>query len=271
MLKSSDKSGSRLSGWQDSGDYDPVAVFKRRGIHIDIYGDEGQGKSSLALTLAAVGQIGYVNIDQSIDRAYVRSKKEWKNVKRIDVQYTAGLTPEETSKICKPIFPHVQAKVAEACASWAKGIIIDTGHELWQILCMGKFGTLTPKGRTDNLYGPLNAQMRSLLRGVNRQAGKHLITVHHTKDEYADKKGPSGVVSTKTGNKIKACWKEINQLADVVLKVERSGDVMMATIELCKLPPHGPSIEGDGVTGDDLDVFSIIAQATGTKREEWLK
>ncbi len=259
-----------VSDWQDASTVN-VSGVPRRGVFMDIIGLEGTGKSSLALTLAELGQVGYIDIDQSVDRARKPKGKKWGQI--LPVRYAAGMGEEATKQTCGPVWVDLAKKVREASSTWATGgIVIDTATEDWEVLRLGSFGTLNPKGnRMDRLYGPVNALFRSHLRSVYRAAGKHLVTIHQVKDEYKDVVKNGQVTSIKTGKQNRAGFKEIGYLADVVVRTFREDGEFKLKIEVCKLAPNGPDLEGTELEGDQLSFLSIVTMATDTEPSEWLK
>lgn len=251
---------------------DSASALLKRGIFMDIVGLEGQGKSSLALTLAHVGPIGYADIDQSFDRAKrPDGKKIDKRIKVLPVRYAVSPSEEETKRICGQAWLNMAERVDDAAKTWAKGVVIDTGTEDWELIRLGSFGTLNPKGnRMDRLYGPVNARYRMHLRGVHRTSLKHLVTIHQLKDEYKDVMSEGKMQSIKTGKHNPAGFKEIGYMADLRVRCYREKNEFKAKIELCKLPPMGPALEGMELEDDQIDFAYIVALATGTEREDWL-
>lgn len=246
----------------------------KRGIFMNVDGGEGSGKTSLALTLARCGQVAYIDIDQSVDRARrSKDKKAKGRVKIHEVRYVAGGGEEEVKKSCAGAYLPMEKKLKEAAASWADGAVIDTDTELWEILRLASFGTLNPKAnRLDRLYGPVNARFRQLHRTIYRGNAKHLITVHQIKDEYVDKKDDQGRdVSKKTGRQVRTGFKEIGYLCDLSIRCFKEGGEFKALVEVNKLAPNGPDMEGIILEGDDLDFARIVAMSTETEEEEWLK
>lgn len=262
LVKSKSKAAAEGPGWEDHASHPGITA---RGIHLDIVGMEGTGKSSLALTLAEFGSIAYVNIDQSIDRAkQPESKKERERVKRLDVVYAAGLGEEATRSSCVPAWSNTVKRVEEAAATFAAGVVMDTGTELWELNRLAAFGTLTPKGRTDRLYGPVNARQRNLFR-LHRRHKKHLVTIHQYKDDYRDK--PDGT-SVKTGKMVRAGFKEMGYLADIVVECFFKDGEFGARYLVNKLAPYLQETEIDP---DSLTFAEIITSSTGTELSAWLK
>lgn len=266
------KPASSGPDWVQDDPSKMIEQLKRRGIFMDISGIEGEGKSSLAMTLAKLGPLAYVDIDQSADRAKrpKMPKGRKADIRILQVRYAASLSQDDTRKTCSAAWLGMDKKVADASATWAKGVVIDTGTEDWELIRLGSFGTLTPKGRMDALYGPVNARFRMHLRQVYRKHGKHLITIHQVKDEYKDKVIQGRKDSIRTGRKVRASFKEIGYLSDISVTCFKDEGEFKMRVDLCKLPPNGPSLEGMEFEGNQLDFAYIVATATGTEREEWL-
>ena len=277
MALKSKVSGGAGADWADlPSAAASMAALQSRGIFMDIVGLEGGGKSSLALTLARLGKLAYIDIDQSVDRARKPdSKKERENIKVLPVRYLTamGMSEAQVQAIAAPAWANMGTKLDSAVSTWARGAVIDTGSETWELARLSAAGTLNPHGkRMDRVYGPINAKMRQLFRSVNRTHCKHLVTIHMLKDEYQDKINSSGEqVSIKTGKHVRAGFKEVGYLCDVVVRCFREKGEFKGEILLNKLPPAGPSLEGMELEGEQLDFSYIVGLSTETEPEEWLK
>ena len=263
-------------GLVTGADWEPVndtSVPRNRGIFMSVNGRDGAGKSSLAMTLAEMGPLAYVDIDRSSDRALKpATKKQREGIKVLPVSYAVALDEDENKKICEAVWENLAAKVRAAANDWAKGVVIDTGDELWELKRFASFGKQSGSGRRmDRVYGPVNAQFRQLLRDVYRNSKRHLILTHKMKEEYQDKKNSQGEdVSVKTGKWVSAGFKEIPYMADVIVEAFQNEDNEFAVkIVNCKLGPIGPSMRGQELTGEDATFAGIVALATGTDRDEW--
>lgn len=247
-------------------------TIPERGLMINIDGAEGCGKTSLALTMAELGTVGYIDIDQSIDRARrpVMPKGRTLQVRQLSVRYQGGMAEEVTKRTCLPAWQGMRKQVNTLAKEWANTIIADTGTELWELLRLGAFGTLTPQGRTDRLYGPVNAEFRQFLRGINRNHLRHLIVINQMKDEYKDVMVAGKKDSIKTGNLQRVGFKELGYLADMTLRCYKGKDgSFRAKLEMCKLAPNGPALEGTDFEDEDLNLPKILAMITDTTPEEW--
>lgn len=248
----------------------PAATTRpKRGVLVNVDGLEGMGKSSLALTMAKLGMIAYVDIDQSIDRAQrpVVKKGRKFEAKLIPIRYKASLSEAENKAQCGPAWNKIRTGGLEASEKWAKTVIVDTADEAWEILRLGAFGTVTPKGRTDSLYGPVNASYRQWLRTMHRHNMAHVILVNKMKEIW--KKGADGQ-SSRTGKFERVGFKELGYLADMSLTafVDDRGKFMVR-IDMCKLAPNGPSLQGTEYEVEDMDLPAILCMATDTELEEW--
>lgn len=245
----------------------------KRGLVINIDGLEGSGKTSLALTLAKIGMIGYIDTDQSIDRAQRPEMPKGKKFQArvIPIRYRGGLDAAATKATCLPAWHTAKRESIAASADWAKGgIVADTGTELWEILRLGAFGSLTPQGRTDRLYGPVNAEFRQWLRTIPRHNMKNLVVVNQLKDQYKEKADGS---SAKTGLFERVGFKELGYLADMTIRTSKKAGNFTAKLEMCKLAPNGPMLEGSEFESEDgeFDLVHILSTVTGTEPSEWIK
>lgn len=254
--------------WETLGD--PVPTNLSRGIFMDIQGLEGAGKSSLALTLARLGPIVYIDIDQSVDRAQRPEGVPKENIKLHHVNYIASLNDDMMKVATSTAWDLMEERVEKAMKTFAVGAVIDTGSEIWELVRLASAGTLNPKGkRMDRVYGPINAKLRGFLRSIYRGHRKHLVTIHQLKDDYKDVLGGDGEMkSIKTGKLVPGGFKEMKYLADIIVRVERDGPNLTGILQMCKLPPFGPSLEGTLLEGDDLDFRTIVANAMGVSPEE---
>ena len=260
------KKEKAAAGWGSMPEFNPKVLS--RGFHLDIGGLEGMGKSSLALTLARCGKVGYVDVDQSLDRAKRPGKKLNDRVQVLPIRYAMGTNEATIEAECKPAWKKMVRGVAEA-VQWADGgMIYDTDTEMWELCRLAEFGTLKPQGRTDRIYGILNAKFRELHRSVNRTAKRNLVTIHQLKPEYKDVTVNGRQDSVKTGRFERAGMKEIGYLCDMAVTVTRKGTDFSVTIDLCK---HNPALEGTTLGDDYFDVATLIALATNTEPEDWTK
>ena len=63
-----------------------------------------------------------------------------------------------------------------------RGLLVDTGTEIWEQLRLARFGKLTQV--MPHHYGPVNAEFRELLKAVQRRPGLNSVWIHKVKKEY---------------------------------------------------------------------------------------
>lgn len=258
----------------ESADWQPVSdsQIPKRGLFVDVIGRDGQGKSSFAMTLSELGPLAYIDIDRSSDRAMKPShKRQRDSIKVLPVTYQVSLDEDKNKAICAAVWDNMAEKAREA-TKWAKGVVFDTGDELWELKRFASFGKQSGSGRRmDRVYGPVNAQFRQLFRDIYRHSGRHLITTHKMKEEYLDKMGSDGETkSVRTGNWVRAGFKEIPYLSDMTLEAFQDDDGEFGVrVVNCKLGPHGPSMRGTEWRGEQATFLGIVTMATGTEPEDW--
>lgn len=242
----------------------------KRGIFILVDGDEGTGKTSLALTLAKLGTIAYVDIDQSIDRAQRPTMPKGKkfSAKVIPVRYNIAMNEAKNKASCLPAWKGARAATLEAAKSWANTVIVDTGDEMWDVLRFGAFGTLTPKGLIKNLYGPVNGAFRQWIRTIHRHNMRHLVFTNKMREQWA--KGADGV-DAPTGKKERIGFREVGYLADMAVRTIKVKGEFKVKVTLCKLAPNGPALEGQVFEGEEADLVHILCLATATEPSDWSK
>lgn len=248
----------------------PKQTLPKRGIFINIDGPEGTGKSSLALTMAELGTVAVIDTDQSLDRAQRPEMPKGRkfSARKVTVKYVAGLSEDKVRNNCMAAWKRAKSAAIDAATGDSKTIIADTGTELWEVLRLGAFGTLTPRGRTDSLYGPVNAEFRQFIRRIHRHHGKHLIFVNQMKDQWGvDKKGDS----VRTGKLERVGFKELGYLADMTLETYAKNGKFGVKVKVCKLAPNGPAMEGATFEDEDVNLPHILSVMTDTEKGDWLK
>ncbi len=215
--------GSGTGLWTDA----PVTI-DRNVVFMDIIGPEGSGRTTLALT--APGPIAYLHAAEKKDgiiEPFARIKK----IREFNFGGVFRGSTADASKAANAVWVNYMACFSDAF-NWAKTIIVDTNTEAWELLRLARFGELNPKGRTEALYGPVNAEWRSQYKQFRKQNRTNVITIHQVKDKYVDKMVNSKLQSVNTGTTIRAGQKEIGYLADVVVRTGRGPNrEFLATIE----------------------------------------
>lgn len=240
------------------------AEFTRRCTFVHIYGDTGTGRTTLALT--APGPIGLAHAAEKIDGIVQRAVA----VKKVRVVNFGGTFRGDAQTIADqagPVWNRLAASWYDAIDNWASTVIMDTDTEGWELLRLARFGELNPKGRTDSLYGPVNAEWRSMFKHFLTQQRCNVISIGQSKEEYIDKVVQGKLVSQRTGRTIRAGQKQIPILADVVLRTGRMDDGgFNVIVEKGWFNAHS---EGMAFEGDDCNFPNIMSLITETDASEW--
>jgi hypothetical protein len=234
---------------------------------MDIYGDTGTGRTSLALT--APGPIGLAHTAEKIDGIVQKYTKKKKVIRTINFGGAYTGTPQEIGAKAAPVWNKMYALWTQAMGDWAKSLVMDTAYEGWEMIRLARFGTVKPQGRVDNMYGPVNAEWRSLFKPFRMQETTNVITIHTVKEEYVEKPSKTrGVTeSVRTGRLVHAGMKEMRYMADVVVRMTRDPDyTVVATIEKGWF---NPDVMGMEFRGDDVNFAFIMATITDTNEKEW--
>lgn len=245
---------------------DAPTEFTRRCVFMHVYGETGTGRTSLALT--APGPIGMVHTAEKLEGVIQKFAKE-KAVKLVNFGGVFRGSPQQIADQAGPVWNKMYSAWCEAMDRWARTVIMDTDTEGWEILRLARFGQLNPKGRTDSLYGPVNAEWRSLFKRFRDQDRCNVVAIGQAKDEYIDKMVNGHLTSTRTGRTIRAGQKEIPYMADVIVRTAKDSvtGTFTATIEKGWWNAH---TEGMTLEGDDIRFPYIMSLITETPEEEWV-
>lgn len=245
--------------WEDA-----PSEFTRRCTFIHIYGDTGTGRTTFALT--APGPIGFAHAAEKIDGIIQRAVAK----KRIRIVNFGGVFRGDAQTVANqagPIWNRLAASWYNAIDDWASTVIMDTDTEAWELLRLARFGELNPKGRTDSLYGPVNAEWRSMFKHFLTQGRCNVISIGQSKDEYITRVKDGKPFDVRTGNTIRAGQKQIPIMADVVLRTGRTMDGgFTVTIEKGWFNAH---TEGMTFEGEECNFPYVMSLITETDQEEW--
>lgn len=239
--------------------------FTRRCVHMDIVGETGTGRTSLALS--APGPIGLAHTAEKIHGVVQRYAKQ-KQVRMVNFGGTFVGSPQEISNQSVPLWNGMTSAWYAAINTWAKTVIMDTATEGWEMIRLARFGTPKPQGRTDNLYGPVNAEWLSLFKHARSQERCNVITIHQVKDEYLDKinRSTGKQESVKTGRLVRAGQKSMPYVADVIIETTKVDGAFVATI---RKGWFNAMTEGTEFRDDEISFSSIMAYITETEVSEW--
>jgi hypothetical protein len=248
------------SAWEDA-----PTEFTRRVVFMRIYGDTGTGRTSLALT--APGPIGLCHTAEKLDGIVQRFARE-KVIRMANFAGTFRGSAQDIANQANAIWSRVQGAWFDGLDNWARTVVMDTDTEGWELIRLARFGELNPRGRTDSLYGPVNAEWRSLFKRFRAQDRCNVISIGQTKDEYREfiKNGQKS--SERTGRTIMAGMKEMSFMSDVVIRTDRKPDGgFIATIEKGWFNAH---TEGMTFENEDIRFSYIMSLITETDEAEWI-
>lgn len=250
--------------WEDA----PTEITDR-GVIMAVYGDTGTGRTTFALT--APGPVAFAHAGEKVTGIVQKAAKE-KQVKVLNFGAVLYGSPQQISDQAQPVWRKTRDGLMDALtkSSWARTGIIDTHNELWELLRLAEFGELNPQGRTDALYGPVNARWRSLFKWHRSQPEprmKSLIVIGQTREEYKDVTRNGKKESVRTGRTISAGQKEVHYMADVVVRTGRDDDGgFLVTIEKAW---YKAEYEGVQLANEDATFAKVMALITETDESEW--
>lgn len=260
----STSAGAIMSGgWEDA-----KADFEIDVVHIDIVGPEGSGKTRLALTMP--GPIGLINADEKIKGVVEPFVKEGKRIRVFTFGFVGSSDVQETAQRASALWANVRNKVLDT-QNWAQTCVADTGTECWELARLGYFGTLLPKGRMDNLYGPVNNDFRTLWKSFRVDKRCNLVTLHQVKDEYLDKVVQGKKESLRTGKVVRAGFKEMGAMANVVIYTskEMTNDGKTTFNATVTKGWFNAQLEGTTFSDEDARLPYILSEITGLPESRW--
>jgi len=247
-------------------------IFNRRAVFLEAFGDTGSGRTTFALT--APGPIAVIHCIEKIDG--IIEPFAYKIGPNGDgtsgVHNFGGLfvgSPKEVCAAATLAWNNLEKAVIDAF-TWARTIIIDTHTDAWELIRLSYFGALKPsEGRTENNYGPVNAQWLTLFRRYKMQSKCNMIVIGKTKDEYkVPPGGKAGGMGQRTGNTIVAGQKDIGSMAEVRIRTERDIDGGTFKSKIIKGWMNAP-VEGVELENEISNFGQLMGLVTGTDPEEW--
>jgi hypothetical protein len=157
-----------------------------------------------------------------------------------------------------------KAKAAlDDAMGWARTIVIDTHTDLWEILRLARFGTLTPSGVVSALYGPVNAEWNSIFDPFREDPPCNLIAIGKTGEQYRNDK-PTGIMEAKG-------QKDFVYKADVrvrTIKTQKKGEPPVFKAVLHKAWMNA-QYEGMEFENEDANFANIMGFVTEVDSSEW--
>lgn len=236
--------------WQDV-----TTEVTRKVAIIQVWGETHTGRTTLALT--APGPIALMHLSEKVDGIAEAAVKAGKKVRKLDLSREYRGDEARIKETAKGALKDFEAAMDDAY-KWAGSIVIDTHTDLWEMIRLARFGTVTPKGVVSNLYGPVNATWNGIISRHRAQNKTNLILIGKTQEEYRNDK--------PTGRIVQAGKRDINYQGDVRIKTKRGKDgEFQAVIEKGW---YNAIVEGFETENEDCNIPYIMTLIT-EKEENW--
>lgn len=269
--------------------------FTQRCAFVAVWGPESGGKTTFALS--APGPTALIHAAEKINGVTQPWVRTGKRIRLHNFGFVASTDEEETATRARVTWAATKSCYLDAMDKWAKSVVIDVEPDAYALRRFAKFGTLTPKGDTRDLYASINFDWRQLLKSKFRAQTEtrqcNLITIHTATDEYRDvvkiaqsgpKKGQQIKVSERTGRQRMQGHKDIKYWADVVLWVYK--DIMgdgeyhvridkgwwngaVEGVDLSDTTMKDLGYQPSSVTGSHITFASVMGFITETNEKEW--
>lgn len=235
--------------------------FTQRTVFMQIDGETGSGRSTLAFS--APGPIALIHTMEKIPGIVEKFARE-KEIKiiKLGMGNKIGGTRTDLAKNCIERIAIAKDAIWDA-STWAKTIMIDTHTDLWEILRLARFGTLTPQGLVSTLYGPVNAEWNAIFDPFKDDPPCNLIAIGKVGEQYRNDK-PTGVLEAKG-------QKDFIYKADVrirTLKAAKKGESPTFKARIDKGWMNA-QYEGMEFEGEEATFANIMAMITEVDASEW--
>lgn len=248
--------------------------FTTRRVFMEIAGDTGSGRTTLALT--APGPIAILHFGEKIDG--IANLAAAKDVRELSFSpfYPPGLSDKEVADIAWQSWQSFETAWCDAF-HWARTIIMDTHTDAWEAIRFGYFGDVKPDGgRMELNWGPVNGRWSSLLKMVRSpEVTSNVILIGATEDEYKDtintKTGLPGI-GKKTGLTVRKGQKSIPRICDVSIRTRKDARGFSSYLEKAWMSGN-LEYERSGLelAGSESTFANWMAMITGTMPGEWEK
>lgn len=219
---------------------------------------EGEGKTHFGLS--APGDIAMLNMDLGLEGVIQKFPD-----KKIDICHIT--LPEDKNDIDWASVKGEWDKFLKAYRGafqipTVRTVLVDTATEAYELIRLARFGQLSQV--MPYMYGPVNAEFRSLIRMALKSPIKNLIMIHRMRSVYINDKRTkdwerAGFTGAGYDFQVEGhLWKEL---------VEDDEPVFHITITKCRI---NPSIEGVDYSGPMCSFPFIACEAMpGTKVSDW--
>jgi hypothetical protein len=216
-----------------------------------------RGKSHFALT--APKPMVFYNIDDGLEGVSAKFAEFKDDILLYELPTPDKLQEDGQDEAEKIWTKFEDSFTASLRCSDVRTIVVDTATELWEILRLARFGSLSKikgfsKEAAKFAYTPVNREFRGFLRQIAKHPEKSLILNHQMKPEYIDDK--------RTGRYERAGFGNIEFIAQAVIELDRrdpSEDDPNHTFLLKVLDSrHNPSVNGL-VLENEMCSFPMLA------------
>lgn len=253
-----------------NGDWQEVSdEVERRSYTCNIYGDTGTGRTRLALT--APGPIALAHTAEKIDGIVQHAKRQGRVIRVHNFFTAAAGSEQDIATKVRPVWNRMVDNWNSAIDTWARTVIMDTDSEGWELCRLAYFGELNPRGRIDNLYGPVNQRWRSLFKRNKFDWRCNCIAISQTKDEWHDIYRQGKKVSERTGRTIRVGQREIPILSDIILRTDKYIDPKRGMVFTATIDKGWYNGDSEGITfeNEDCSLPHILEVITGYPESEW--
>lgn len=134
-----------------------------------------------------------------------------------------------------------------------RSVVIDTGTEVWEMLRLARFGKLTQV--MPHHYGPVNNEMKDIVKAMVDRADLNTIWIHKLKKEYKTNKAGN---DAWTGGYERAGFGDMPYLCDVVIEHFFDRENRQFGIRVKGSRYNAQNIVGNEYLGD-MATFPVLA------------
>lgn len=247
----------------------------RRCVLMEIYGDSDTGRTTLALT--APGPIAYIHANEKKEGLIHNVKRAGTSIRMVNFGGAFRGSPDDVMREASAAVDLMETAIIDAY-KWARSIILDTHTEAWEVIQLGRLGSLTREGRSeaDNrrgqlVYSELNNRWRSLFKEFRVRAESdnrtNFIVIGQTKPEYKATAGSSA--KQASGRTIRGGQKETLFLCDASVRTKR--DPRGKFTAVIEKPWWNNLVRDLEVEGEYMTFPEIMGFITDGDAEEWRK
>jgi hypothetical protein len=228
-------------------------------------GREKQGKTTFAMT--APDPIAVVTADTGTVEICQQKKFAHKQIlmcalKVPDLSTADMRDDKRRQELYEPQWEEAKDAILAAIKSRVvRTLVVDTGTEIWELCRLARFGKLAQV--KPQHYGPVNAEMRELIKAAYERDDLNCIWTHKVKKEYKESKTRPGE-TVWTGTMELAGFGDIAYLTDFSLwhsyiKGTDDEPVGIFTSKIMDCPRQAGDLMGMDLEGEDSN-FPFLAQ-----------